>query len=333
MPANPDKLKVVKEYSRREILLSMARQPGSSRIFCGGSEFKVYDLDLSAEKPEPKEMAGHGSYVMGVARVGDEIVTGSYDRHLIWWNTTTHEQLRKVKAHDKWIRGVVASPDEKLVASVADDMVCRLWDPASGKPIRELRGHKPQTPQHYPSMLYACTFSPDGKLLATGDKVGHVVVWEAATGKQVATLESPENYTWDPRQRRHSIGGIRSLAFSPDGKLLAVGGIAKIGNIDHLGGKALVQVYDWASGERKHKFEHGKHNGLIEQLRFHHQGDWLLGAGGANKGLLLFMSLKDNKFIRDSEAKMHIHAIELSEDSETLYAVGNGNAIIWEMKG
>ena len=43
-------------------------------------------------------------------------------------------------AHDKWIRKV-ASPvaDGKLVvASVADDMVCRLWDAETGKLLHEL---------------------------------------------------------------------------------------------------------------------------------------------------------------------------------------------------
>jgi len=65
---------------------------------------------------------------------------------------------------------------------------------------------------------YAYIDDVDGTLvlsqdyLATGDKVGHVVVWELATGKQVTTLEVPVMYTWDPVQRRHSIGGIRSLS-------------------------------------------------------------------------------------------------------------------------
>ena len=95
-------------------------------------------------------------------------------------------------------------------------------------------------------MLFACAISPDARHLATGDKVGHVVVWDLETGQKLTdAAKRPGMYTWDPVQRRHSIGGIRSLAFSPDGTQLAVGGIGKIGNIDHLDGKARVEVFDW----------------------------------------------------------------------------------------
>ena len=73
-------------------------------------------------------------------------------------------------------------------------------------------------------------------------KVGHVAIWDLATAAKVGEVETPIMYTWDPRQRRHSIGGIRSLAFSPDSKQLAIGGIGKIGNIDHLGVYRLVRV-------------------------------------------------------------------------------------------
>src|SRR5262249_46289326 len=155
---------------------------------------------------------------------------GGYDGRLSWWDIDKCGQIRSVEAHTKWIRNVIASPDGKYVASVADDMVCRVWEASSGKSAHELRGHKERTPNHFPSMLFNCAFTPDGKYLATADKVGHIVVWDMATGKESKTLEAPGFYTWDGRQRIHSIGGPRGLAFSPDGKTLAVSGIGLIGN-------------------------------------------------------------------------------------------------------
>jgi WD40 repeat protein len=331
--ANPEKLKSAQQLSAKGILFCVARQPASSRLFLGASDFTVSDVDLSAAKPELKELGKHASYVTGVALAGKSLVSGGYDGRLIWWDTEKRSQLRSVEAHKKWVRAVAASPDGKAVASVADDMVCRVWDAAEGKLLHELRGHKEKTPNHFTSMLYACAFSPDGKHLATADKVGHVVVWEAATGKPVTTLESPGMYTWDPRQRIHSIGGIRTVAFSPDGKSLAVGGIGKIGNIDHLDGAARVEVFDWQNGKSTHEFAKTKFKGLVERLAFHPQGDWLLAAGGSANGFLFFMDLAKNKVLREEKVTAHVHAVALNESADTLYAAGNGRLMVYEMKG
>ena len=63
-----------------------------------------------------------------------------------------------------------------------------------------------------------------------------------------ATVEAPTMYTWDPTARIHSTGGVRSLAFSPDGSMLVVGGTGKVGNIDHLDAKARIEVFDTLVG-------------------------------------------------------------------------------------
>jgi WD40 repeat protein len=331
--ANPAKLKLLKDFSTRGTVFRMARVPTTSRFFVGGADFKVYEVDLSAPKIEFKELGAHESYVNGLALAGKTLVSGGYDGRLIWWDTQTRARVRSVEAHAKWIRNVVAAPDGSMIASVADDMVCRLWDTAGGKLLRELRGHQEKTPHHFPSMLYACAFSPDGKYVATGDKVGHIVVWEAASGKSAATLEAPGMYTWDPVQRRHSIGGIRTLAFSPDGRLLAAGGIGRIGNIDHLDGPSRVEVFDWAKGQRTHEFSDTKFKGLIECLRFHPEGAWLAAGGGANDGFLTFYDLTTSKIVRQEKVSMHVHDLALGDGADVVYAAGHGKIAVFEMKG
>jgi WD40 repeat protein len=333
MAANLEKLKVVKDLSLRSIAFAAARVPASSRFYFGASDFKVYEVDLAAAKPEPKELGAHQSYVTGVALAGKHLVSGGYDGKLIWWDTEKRSQVRSVDAHQKWIRKVVVSPDGKTIASVADDMVCRLWNAETGQRLHELRGHQEKTPHHFPSMLFVCTFSADGKFVGTADKVGHIVVWDVVAGKQVTSVEAPGLYTWDPVQRIHSIGGIRGLAFSPDGQYVAAGGIDKIGNIDHLDGKARIEIFDWQKQTKTHEFLSDKFKGLIEKLVFHPQGDWLLAGGGAGDGFLLFYDLKTKKAPQQQKMGMHVHDVLLDDSAETVYAFGHNKCTTLEMKG
>ena len=333
MTSDPSKLKVAKEVGVPGIAFALARVPETSRLFYGGSDFKVYTIDLAEEKPQPQELGAHESYVTGMALAGKHLVSGSYDQKLIWWNAESREQVRTVETHARWIRQVRSSPDGSLVASIADDMSCRLWDAESGQMVRELSGHEAQTPHHYPSMLYALTFSADGKLLATGDKVGRVCIWNVADGQRLATLEAPGMYTWDPRARRHSIGGIRSLAFSPDGKLLAIGGIDEVKNVDHPDATSRLEVFDWQKGEQTVELHSDKNTkGMIECLAFHPENKWLFGAGGGYKGFLQFFDLEKKQIIKEEATPARMHAIHLDETSETIYAAGHGKLLVWKFE-
>lgn len=332
MTADPNKLKVVRQLDHRGIFFGLARPAGSSRAFIGCSDSKVYCVDLAAEKPEWKELAGHESYVSGVAAAGPFVVSGAWDGKLIWWNAETCELVRKVDAHSKWVRGVTASRDGRFVASVSDDMLCKLWNAQTGELVQMLSGHQPLTPHHYPSMLFTCAFSTDGALLATADKVGHVVIWDVASGKQLATVETPLMYTWDPKQRRHSIGGVRSLAFSPDGKLLAVGGTGQINNVDHLEALARIEVFDWRENKRVIEHAGDKHKGLAERMEFSPAGDWLIAAGGDHEGFVKFLSTSDGQVLYQEKAPMHIHDFELDPTADGLLACGHGKLVAIELK-
>ena len=58
------------------------------------------------------------------------------------------------------------------------------------------------------SQILSVAFSPDGKLLATGDVNHEIHIWQVADGKQLLTCKVDEGWVW-------------SVAFSPNGRFLA----------------------------------------------------------------------------------------------------------------
>jgi WD40 repeat protein len=336
MAPNPEQLKKTQEISRGDILFAMARPPqGDRRVFVGSSDAQIHVTDLAEEKPQWRTFEpGHRGYVMGLVwTAAGQLVSGAYDGRLIWWDPEQGTVTRQQDAHAKWIRGVVATADGKRVLSVADDMVCRVWDAESGALQLELQGHAPTTPQNFPSMLYCVAVSPDGRLAATGDRLGRAIVWDLESGEKRAEVEAPILYTWDGKQRIHSIGGARSLAFSPDSKLLALGGIGTIGNIDHLGALARVEIFDWEQGAQTHEFKGDTHKGLVEHMQFDPQGKWLCALGGDHGGFIQFLDLEKTTVLKQDKAPMHIHEAAFNEACDEFCAVGHGKLAVWSLQG
>jgi WD40 repeat protein len=330
----PNVIKVQKKFSLPGIGLCLASRTDKSLIYTGLSDFSIVRIDVATEKIEPAVIGsnGHSSYVMGLVRCGDTLVSGGYDCSLIWWNADTGETIRRVSdAHARWIRMLAVSPDQSRIASVGDDMKTKLWDAATGDCVGTWGDYELKTPHGFPSMLYATTFSPDGKWLATGDRTGRVLVRDVSNGQIAATLETPVMYTWDPTARRHSIGGIRSLAFSNDSTQLAVGGMGKVGNIDHLEGVARIEVFNWQSKERRLEIEDNKHKGLVESLQFGPGDVWLASAGGDNSGFVSVWNMADGKVLAQDRAPMHVHDFELSTDSRSLIAVGHQQGAVIDL--
>ena len=328
--SSPASFKLLKEVSNKEFFFAVARVPESTRLVVGAGNGSVYEVDPLAEKPEFREIKGHESYVTGVGLVGETLLSVAYDGKLLWQKLDSGEIVRTVDAHSKWIRKLAISPSGTRVATVGDDMACRIWEIETGKLVFELKGHAERTPNHFPSMLYACGFSPDGRWLATADRVGRIVVWDADNGAKVHELDAPLCYTWDAKQRIHSIGGVRSVAFSTDSQLLAIGGMGQVGNIDHLEGPNRLEVFALADGKKVHEFS-GDAKGLLETLAFHPQGEWLLACGGDNGGVIQFYDLAAKKIVRTEKFGTHLHACLLNETADRLFAVGHGKIGVWEI--
>ena len=67
--------------------------------------------------------------------------------------------------HMALIRGIAFTPDGRQLVSASDDKTIRVWDLASGKTVRTIRGES--APGHA-GKIFAMALSPDGKWLAAG---------------------------------------------------------------------------------------------------------------------------------------------------------------------
>ena len=88
---------------------------------------------------------------------------------------------------------------------------------------------------------------------------------------------------------RADIGGARSIAFSQDGKLLALGGMMNCTNAFAGIGNIAVVLLDWESGKQLVQLEaKDKVNGLAWGLVQHPDGFWIGQAGGGGGGWFYF---------------------------------------------
>ena len=327
----PPSVKLLRDVAVSPDLLCVAALPGTAKAYAGGTDGKIYLIDFDEAKPNPTSWSAHVSFISGLALTGKHLISAGSDHQLIWWDVTMKTKVRSLEAHDnKWIRGVALSPDGKTLASVGDDMVCRLWDAESGKLIRELVGHDKLTPYKLLSKLYCSRFSPDGKYVATGDQAGVALIWEAASGKQVGKIRAPHLYTADTNG--HTYGGIRALAFSPDGSLLAVSGNRAGDTSTILNSQALVQLYDWQANKQTHDMP-VKINGFFESIRFHPKEPWLIAAVGAGEGnKVVIFDLPKKEVHSEFPSNTQVFDMTLNETGDTLIAVGRKKALRWQLQ-
>ncbi len=135
----------------------------------------------------PRAMVGHAGSVVAVtfAADGKTMASAGFDKTVRIWDVATGKELLKLSGPKASISSVAFSPDGKLIAAGDAGLAVTLWSLPDGKVVRVMHNAEP---------LAHVVFSRDGKLLAGGGISGTSEVFAVADGKELyeVRVRTPE---------------------------------------------------------------------------------------------------------------------------------------------
>jgi WD40 repeat protein len=181
----------------------------------------------------------------------------------------------------------------------------RLWRLPCGEADadRQPDGHKDEA--------WSVTFSRDGRVVATGSDDSEpdptIKLWDPSTGRLMRAWAGGE-------------GTVSSLAFAPDGRVLATG---------HLASSRNVRVWDAATGHLLATLD--GHTDRVRAVAFSPVGRVLASAGRDGTVRLWDLDTRSERQVLRGHGDT-VHAIAFAPDGRTLASAGNeGDIRLWQI--
>jgi hypothetical protein len=195
------------------------------------------------------------------------------------------------------VQAVAWSPQGVYFATATADGLVQLWDSSDGKELRTLPGQ---------GAAQCLAFSPDGNGLAVG-RGKRVELWDVSTGRLRRVLDGPAKAVW-------------SLAFSPDGVLLAAGGA-----------DWRIRLWEVANGTERGPLL--GHQERVAGLAFAPDGRLLASAGWDGTVRLWHVATARELFALEGH-RGKVHCVDFAPDGNTLASggetpEGSGEVLLW----
>jgi WD40 repeat protein len=224
------------------------------------------------------------------------------DRAAIRWGYSKDREPDQPAGHTDEAWSAAFSPDGSILATGSDDttekQTIKLWDPATGRPIRGWNGGS--------GTAAGVAFAPGGRMLASAHlgKPGEVKLWDPATGQHLVTLAGHTD-------------SVRTVAFSPDGRTLA-----------SAGSDRSIRLWDVAA-RRCLRVLNG-HTHTVRRVAFSPDGTLL--ASASDDYTTRLWEVATGRLVHTLRANENVAAVAFAPDGQTLAAADEqGIVSVWNI--
>jgi WD40 repeat protein len=259
---------------------------------------RVWDVDreqttLVLKGPAP-QLAFWGVHWLAWSPDGSKLAAGGNNGRVHGWETATGRQLPVLRGNQSPVWAVAFGSDSKRVAAWGQDGTIKLWDVNTGRLTADVA---------HPGDVFAGAWSPDDKLLASGHGDGTVTISGTHAGDKIVTL-------------RGHVGSIAYLAWSPDGRRLAVAS------------RNDFAVRIWEVATEKMVLGPLRHSHEITSLAWEPDGQ-RLASGGADETVKIWNATTGRETVTLRGHRERITGLAWGPGGRLASGCGDGGVTIW----
>jgi WD40 repeat protein/serine/threonine protein kinase len=235
---------------------------------------------------------------------GETIATNGANGVIRLWDFESGHEKTTLRGHNGDVLSLAFSPDGKTLASGSNDKTVRLWDITVGKELIRL----PVT-----AGVSNVTFSQDGRMLAAGLTNGSAILWDVESSPQVLGMIRMGEFP-----KRSVV-----VAFSPDGKTLAIGG----GEYDQ---RSDVRLWDIETRQVCKTLQ--GHMDSIRSIAFSPNGQ-MLATASHDRTVRLWDSVSGRQLHIGDNHTAPLWYVAFSPDGESLATASSDHTVrLWDAK-